>query len=51
MGHLAHAVVRKPWHPGRVSFMAALLLVWSLALLAGMVGIVAGPLAAPTRDR
>jgi hypothetical protein len=34
-----------------VSFLSALLLVWSLLLVAGMVIAVVGSLAAPARDR
>jgi hypothetical protein len=34
-----------------VSLISTLLLVWSLLLVAGMVGILAGPLAAPARNR
>jgi len=34
-----------------VSFLSALLLVWSLLLVAAMVVGVVGPLAAPARDR
>ena len=36
---------------GRVSLLSALLLVSSLLLVAGMIFGVAGPLAAPARDR
>lgn len=36
---------------GRVSLLSALLLLTSLVLLAGMVFGLAGPLAAPARDR
>lgn len=51
MGHPAHAADGRCVDPGCVSFMSALLLVWSLVLLAGMVFGVAGPLAAPVRNR
>jgi hypothetical protein len=34
-----------------VSFISTLLLVWSLLLVAGMVAVLAGPLAAPARNR
>jgi hypothetical protein len=36
---------------GVVSFLSALLLVWSVVLVAGMVVGVVGPLAGSTRDR
>ena len=36
---------------GLVSFLSALLLVWSVVLVAGMVVGVVGPLAASARDR
>ena len=51
MGHTAHAVRPGRRDPGGVSFLGALLLVWSLLLVAAMVFGVAGPLAAPARKR
>ena len=51
MGPTAHAVRSSDRHPGRVSLLSALLLLASLLLVAGMVVGLAGPLAAPARDR
>jgi hypothetical protein len=51
MGHTAHAARSNRCDSGGVSFLSALLLVWSLLLVAGMVFGVAGPLAAPARKR
>ena len=51
MGHTAHATCCDRCDPGRVNLLSALLLAWSLVLVAGMVFGVVGPLAAPARDR
>ena len=51
MGHTAHAVGGIGGDPGPVSLLSTLLLVFSLLLVAAMVFVVAGPLAAPARNR
>jgi hypothetical protein len=51
MGHTAHAVRGQSGHPAPVSLLSALLLVSSLLLVAVMVFGIAGPLAAPARNR
>ena len=51
MGRTAHAVRRNGGDPGAVSLLSTLLLVISLLLVAAMVVGVAGPLAAPARNR
>ncbi len=51
IGRTAHAVQADRGDPAPVSFLAALLLVLSLVLVAAMVFGVAGPLTAAARDR
>jgi len=51
MGRTAHADQWSRRHPGAVTLLSTLLLVWSLLLVAAMVAGVAGPLAAPARNR